>query len=58
MARHLIHDHCTSIRMPCNWHDTMTAIARQFGISHSEIYRQAVQHFLLVHKRSPVASTH
>jgi hypothetical protein len=57
MTRQLQHDHCTSIRMPWNWHDNMTSIASQFGISHSEIYRQAVQHFLRVHKREHVATT-
>jgi hypothetical protein len=48
--RRLVHDHCTSIRMPWNWHTSMTEIAKQFGISHSEIYRQAVQHFLRIRK--------
>jgi hypothetical protein len=36
--------------MPWNWHTNMTEIAKQFGISHSEIYRQAVQHFLRIRK--------
>jgi predicted DNA-binding protein len=49
MTRHLQHDHCTSIRMPSTWHTRMHAIARQFGLSDSEIYRQAVQHYLRVH---------
>ena len=50
VMRRLVHDHCTSIRMPWNWHTNMTEIAKQFGISHSEIYRQAVQHFLRIRK--------
>lgn len=58
MPRYLTHDHCTSIRMPWNWHTDMTNMAKQFGISHSEIYRQAIHHFLLVHKREQVASNH
>lgn len=56
MSRQLVHDHCTSIRIPCNWHTNMTEIAKKFGISHSEIYRQAVQHFLLVRKPEQVAN--
>ena len=56
MSRQLVHDHCTSIRMPCNWHINMTEIAKKFGISHSEIYRQAVQHFLRVRKPEKAAN--
>lgn len=46
MTRPNINTHCTSIRIPENWHGQMYAMAKQLSVSTSEIYRQAVNLYL------------
>lgn len=45
--KQLIHTHCTSIRMPHTWHSRIEAMAKRLGVSTSEIYRQAVNLYIM-----------
>jgi len=55
MPKPLIHTHCTSIRIPENWHAQMHAMAKHLGVSTSEIYRQAVSLYLKTVRTNPKA---